>query len=91
MTSMMTILNLSGKTSQSRPPDLEGTEKNTPVDTCLPYPYFSFSPRGGSILKILLGEHNIRNLHAWWVVLRVFRVPWCHARMVDAVTRITLF
>jgi hypothetical protein len=30
MTFMMTILNLSGKTSQSRPPDLEGTEEIRP-------------------------------------------------------------
>jgi hypothetical protein len=62
-----------------------------PVDTCLPYPYFMFLPRGGSIYKILLGKRVIGNLRAGWVVLCVLRVPRCHARMLDAVTGITLF
>ncbi len=62
-----------------------------PMDTCLPYLYFTFLPREGSIQKILLGERVTGNLRAGQVVLCVLRVPRCHARMVDAVTGITLF
>jgi hypothetical protein len=34
-------------------------------------------------------KHVIGNLRAGWVVFWVLRVPWCHAREFDALTRIT--
>jgi hypothetical protein len=44
---MMTILNLSGKTSRSRPPDLEGTEEIRPYIPILLTYILRFSQEGG--------------------------------------------
>ena len=58
-----------------------------PVDTYI----LRFSREGGVYKRKLLGERVIGNLRAGQVVLQVLRVPRCHARMVNAVTGITLF
>jgi hypothetical protein len=42
-------------------------------------------------IKDTLGERVIGNLRAGLVVFRVLCVSWCHACMLDALTRITFY
>ncbi len=72
MTSMMTILNLSGKTSQSRLPDLEGTEKY--ARGYLPsLPIFYVFAKRGEYIKDTFGQARHQKLARW--VGRTSRTP----------------
>jgi hypothetical protein len=86
---MMTILNIEARPADPDRLILMGLKK--PARRYLLYLPISYVlAERVEYTKDTFCKRIIRNLRAGRVILRVLRVPWCHAREFDALTRIRI-
>ncbi len=84
----MTILNIEARPANPDQPILRGLKKSAHSYLLYLLTSYILAKKGGVYGRYFC-KQVIGNLRARWVIFRVLRVPWCHAREFDALTRIT--